>query len=88
MTIAGGHGDIKFGTKWIGTDGWVWVDRGGIRRSNEEWKDIKELPDDQVKIKLHRSTNHYRNFIDSREVAPADHFAGDESISRRNEFPG
>jgi predicted dehydrogenase len=29
MTIAGGHGDIRSGTKWIGTDGWVWVNRGG-----------------------------------------------------------
>lgn len=29
MTIAGGHGDIQMGTKWIGTDGWVYVNRGG-----------------------------------------------------------
>ena len=29
MTIAGGHDDIKMGTKWIGTDGWVYVNRGG-----------------------------------------------------------
>ena len=64
MTIAGGHGDIKSGTKWIGTDGWVYVNRGAFDCSNEEWKDIKELPYDQVKIRLHRSTNHYRNFID------------------------
>ena len=28
MTIAGGHSDIKMGTKWIGTDGWVHVNRG------------------------------------------------------------
>jgi predicted dehydrogenase len=64
MIIAGGHGDIKSGTKWIGTDGWVYVDRGAFDSSNEEWKDIKELPYDQVKIRLHRSTNHCRNFID------------------------
>jgi predicted dehydrogenase len=30
MTIAGGDPAIKAGTKWIGTDGWVWVDRGGF----------------------------------------------------------
>jgi len=30
MTIAGGHDDIRSGTKWIGKDGWVWVDRGGL----------------------------------------------------------
>jgi predicted dehydrogenase len=30
MIIAGGHEEIRGGTKWIGEDGWVWVDRGGI----------------------------------------------------------
>ncbi|HEX4645503.1 MAG TPA: Gfo/Idh/MocA family oxidoreductase, partial [Verrucomicrobiae bacterium] len=25
MIIAGGYADIRSGTKWIGTDGWVWV---------------------------------------------------------------
>jgi predicted dehydrogenase len=64
MTIAGGYDDIKGGTKWIGTGGWVRVDRGVFEASNEDWKDIKELPDDQAKIKLYRSTDHYRNFID------------------------
>jgi predicted dehydrogenase len=64
MTIAGGHKDIQAGTKWIGTDGWVHVDRGVFDSSNPDWKDIKELPDDLVKIRLYRSSNHYRNFID------------------------
>ncbi len=36
MTIAGGHDDIKMGTKWIGTDGWVWVDRGGFDASRDD----------------------------------------------------
>ncbi len=30
MIIAGGHDDIRSGTKWIGENGWVWVNRGGI----------------------------------------------------------
>jgi predicted dehydrogenase len=64
MTIAGGYNDIKMGTKWIGTDGWVYVNRGAFDSSNEDWRDIKELPEDDVKIRLHRSTNHSRNFID------------------------
>jgi predicted dehydrogenase len=64
MTIAGGYDEIKMGTKWIGTDGWVYVNRGAFDASKEEWMDIKELPYDSVKIRLHRSTNHYRNFID------------------------
>lgn len=36
MTIAGGYPDIKMGTKWIGTDGWVWVDRGGFDASRDD----------------------------------------------------
>jgi predicted dehydrogenase len=77
MTIAGGYDDIKGGTKWIGEDGWVWVDRGKFDASNEDWKDIKELPEKDVKIPLIRSTDHYRNFIDSVKsrkptIAPAE----------------
>jgi predicted dehydrogenase len=65
VTIAGGHNDIKKGTKWIGTDGWVWVDRGNgsFDSSEEAWNEMDELPYDSVKIRLPRSTNHYRNFI-------------------------
>jgi hypothetical protein len=77
MVIAGGHDDIASGTKWIGSDGWVSVDRGKFDASNADWKDIKELPENDVKIKLTRSTNHYRNFIDSVKsrlpaIAPAE----------------
>jgi predicted dehydrogenase len=77
MTIAGGYDDIASGTKWIGADGWVSVDRGKFDASTEDWKDIKELPESDVKIKLIRSTNHYRNFIDSVKsriptIAPAE----------------
>ncbi|MBU6402089.1 MAG: gfo/Idh/MocA family oxidoreductase, partial [Verrucomicrobia bacterium] len=77
MTIAGGHSDIRSGTKWIGTDGWVWVDRGGFDASNPEWKQRGPLPDNLRKIKLYESTNHWRNFlacVKSRKlpIAPAD----------------
>ena len=64
MTIAGGHSDIKMGTKWIGKDGWVWVDRGGFDASKPEWKEWKELPADVRKVKLYESRNHWRNFVD------------------------
>lgn len=64
MTIAGGHKDIKGGTKWIGTDGWVWVDRGGFDASNPEWKKSKSLPDELRKVKLYESKGHHRNFLD------------------------
>jgi len=64
MTIAGGHSDIKSGTKWIGEDGWVWVDRGGFDASKPEWKEWKQIPDEVRKVKLYESRNHYRNFLD------------------------
>ena len=64
MTIAGGHADIKSGTKWIGTDGWVWIDRGGFDCSNPAWKTGKHLAEELRKVKLYESSNHYRNFLD------------------------
>ena len=64
MTIAGGHPDIRSGTKWIGTDGWVWVDRGGFEASNQEWRDYRELPEELRKVKLYKSGNHHGNFLD------------------------
>lgn len=64
MTIAGGYDDIRGGVKWIGTEGWVWVDRGGFDASNPEWKKGKSLPEELRKVKLYTSTNHWRNFLD------------------------
>ena len=64
MTIAGGHADIRGGAKWIGTDGWVWVDRGAFDASNPEWRDVRELPEEQRKVKLYKSSDHHRNFLD------------------------
>jgi len=65
MTLAGGHDDIRRGTKWIGTDGWVWVNRGAFEASNEAWVEMKNLPEAQRKIQLEISNDHYRNFLDS-----------------------
>jgi predicted dehydrogenase len=62
MTIAGGHPDIRSGTKWIGTDGWVWVDRGGYDASTVDW--FAKIPEDKYKVKLYHSDNHQANFID------------------------
>jgi predicted dehydrogenase len=64
MVIAGGHPDIRGGTKWIGTEGWVWVDRGGFDASNPEWKKGKNLPEELRKVKLYETRGHYRNFLD------------------------
>jgi predicted dehydrogenase len=64
MVIAGGHGDIRGGTKWIGSDGWVWVDRGGFDTSVAELKDRTRLPDNLRKVSLTNSRSHQRNFLD------------------------
>jgi predicted dehydrogenase len=74
MIIAGGHEDIRSGTKWIGTDGWVWVDRGQLEASNPDMIKEKLEPGD---IHLYQSPGHWRNFIDcvknrSMTIAPCE----------------
>jgi predicted dehydrogenase len=64
MIIAGGHRGIRGGTKWIGTDGWVWVDRGGFDTSLAEFKDLTRMPENLRKVKLYYSRNHQKDFID------------------------
>lgn len=66
MTMAGGYRDIQGGTKWIGTDGWVWVNRNGFDASNKSWRDdYKRLPEEmRTKNPLYISANHQRNFLD------------------------
>jgi predicted dehydrogenase len=64
MTMAGGHPDIATGTKWIGTSGWVHVNRELFESSNDEWQDWKDLPDELRKVKLYKSRNHQRNFLE------------------------
>jgi predicted dehydrogenase len=61
MIIAGGHPDINSGTKWIGTEGWVWVDRNGYKASNDDWFAMK---DEDFKVQLYKTTEHRRNFLD------------------------
>jgi predicted dehydrogenase len=78
MTIAGGYNDIQSGTKWIGTDGFVHIDRDNkFQSSNPDWQDMRNLPDDLAKIKLYKSDNHAGNFLEcvkSRQptICPAD----------------
>jgi predicted dehydrogenase len=64
MIIAGGYPDIRGGVKWIGTSGWVWVDRGAFEGSNDDWRDYRSLPEELRKVKLYESTNHQKNFLD------------------------
>ena len=64
MIIAGGYKDIKGGTKWIGTEGWVRVDRGAFEASNEKWTEMPRLPESERKVSLYESNDHHGNFLD------------------------
>ncbi|MDG2124949.1 MAG: gfo/Idh/MocA family oxidoreductase, partial [Verrucomicrobiales bacterium] len=65
VTIAGGHNDIKGGTKWIGENGWVHVNRGQYDASNEDWKQKGRLPKElRGDVELLDSPGHHRNFLD------------------------
>lgn len=62
MIIAGGHPDIRGGTKWIGSDGWVWVNRNNrIETHPESLLNERFGPEE---IHLYRSPGHWRNFLD------------------------
>ncbi len=62
MVIAGGHPEIRSGTKWIGDYGWVWVDRGGFEASPASLVQEVIGPNE---IKLIESRDHHQNFLDS-----------------------
>lgn len=61
MKIAGGHREIRSGTKWIGEFGWVWCNRGGLE-ANPSYL-LKEFigPNE---TRLYKSRDHYQNFLD------------------------
>jgi predicted dehydrogenase len=61
MDIAGGIDGVRPGTRWIGDEGWVWVDRSGIETSPRALMQSKIGPDE---IHLPVSLSHHRQFID------------------------
>ncbi len=73
MLIAGGHDDVRPGTRWIGESGWVWVDRTGIDASPRALLNSKIAPDE---TRLPVSDSHHRQFVDcvlsrSETITPA-----------------
>jgi predicted dehydrogenase len=88
VVIAGGHGDIQGGAKWIGENGWVSVDRGRFDASTADWK--KEIREREKKgdleAPLYDSPGHQREFLDSiktrkRTQTPIE-------IAHRSQTPG
>jgi predicted dehydrogenase len=88
VVIAGGHGDIRSGTKWIGQNGWVWVDRGKFEASTPDWKkEVREREKKQdLAVLLYDSPGHQREFLDSiksrkKTLTPIE-------IAHRSQTPG
>jgi hypothetical protein len=50
------------GVKFIGTDGWIWVNRGGIDANDKE---LLKTPLPEGAVKLEVSRNHMGNFIEA-----------------------
>ena len=61
MVIAGGYPEIRSGTKWIGDEGWVRVDRGAFEASPDSLL-TAETPSGGVHLK--KSPGHYEEFIE------------------------
>jgi predicted dehydrogenase len=61
MIVQNAEGAHRMGAKWIGTDGWVWVDRGGFETYPKRLTTEKIGPEE---INLYRSNNHLGNFVD------------------------
>jgi len=64
----------RMGARWEGTDGWVWVDRGGIDAEPKSLLNERIGPNE---IHLYESRGHHRNFIEcvktrAETVAPAE----------------
>jgi predicted dehydrogenase len=61
LIVQNAEGPHRMGAKWIGSDGWVWVDRGGF---DTEPKSLMQEKIGSDEINLYRSNNHVGNFID------------------------
>jgi predicted dehydrogenase len=83
MIISGGYDDIRQGAKWIGEDGWIWVNRSGIEAQPRQILFSRIRPDE---IRLEPSLSHYKNFLECvrtrrQTLCPAD-------VALRSATPG
>jgi predicted dehydrogenase len=90
VVIAGGYNEIRSGTKWIGEDGWVWVDRGGFQTSDPQWaKEVKgweREKDKKLPVLLTASAAHQRQFLEciktrQKTITPVE-------VAHRSQTPG
>jgi predicted dehydrogenase len=88
FVIAGGYRDIGSGTKWIGDNGWVWVDRGRFETSDPKWKEEiqKREQKKDLAVMLPVSPGHQREFLNcvksrQKTLTPIE-------IAHRSQTPG
>jgi predicted dehydrogenase len=75
--------DLRRGAKWIGEEGWIWVDRAGLEAQPKSALTSRIGPNE---IRLPRSPGHHRQFIDCVKsrgptLAPCD-------VALRSTVPG
>lgn len=61
LIVQNAEGAHRMGARWVGTEGWVWVDRGGFETEPKRLTKEKIGPEE---LNLYRSTNHIGNFLD------------------------
>jgi hypothetical protein len=72
---------VQGGTKWIGENGWLWVNRGKFKASDKRWLDANFARGDW---KGYVSNGHVRNFLDcvkSREASICPAETGHRSVT-------
>jgi predicted dehydrogenase len=74
LKISGGYNGVRRGVKFIGDDGWVWIDRAGMEAQP---RSLLSSVIRQDEIRLERSPGHWRNFLECvldrrRTIAPVD----------------
>jgi predicted dehydrogenase len=82
MEITGGY-ETRRGTKWIGDEGWIWVDRSGLDAHPRSILTSRIGPNE---IRLERSPGHHRQFLECvksrrRTLTPPD-------VALRSATPG
>jgi predicted dehydrogenase len=83
LHISGGYDDTQLGARWIGDEGWIWVDRKGIDAHPKALLTSRIGPGE---IHLPRSAGHHAQFIEcvkkrAETLAPAE-------VALRSATPG
>jgi len=83
LIISGGYDNVARGAKWIGDDGWLWVDRNALDAHPRQIL-FSRIRSDEIHLPV--SDNHYRQFLDcvktrGETIAPA-------KVALRSTTPG